>query len=408
MQPETGPIYLDNAATSWPKPAEVAAAMRDYVQDCGLSVGRSSGSAAQDVADRVTALRQSLADWIGGQSDEVILTSSATDGLNLAIHGLVIQRLWASADSTPSMPVRPWTVLTSRIEHNSVLRPLQSWARRGVLQIQWVDCDDQGLIRQEPLEAGLRQAPWLVCLSQASNVTGVVQELAETGRRCRAQGSLFLIDASQTVGHLPVNVQTLNCDLMVASGHKALLGPLGTGVLYVRRGIQEQVDSLRLGGTGSLGVDLDEVPDSPQKWEAGNLNLPGLLGLAAALAHLEAIGWQNQQQRVNQLCSRLWQALEEIPGLHLVADPGQDPFRSETARVPIISLTTDLLAPHELALALETVGGIVTRAGHHCAPLIHPALRTAPDGTLRISPGPFTTDDQIDQLVRTINMILRF
>ncbi|MDP1560247.1 MAG: aminotransferase class V-fold PLP-dependent enzyme [Pirellulaceae bacterium] len=403
-------LYFDNAATSWPKPTVVAAAMHEYMTQCGIGFGRSSGRQAEFVRATIEDLRRRLAALLHATTDEIILTTSATDGLNLVIQGLFLQRFGAKTcqaeiESQASLPA---LVVTTQIEHNSVLRPLQSWERRGWIRVATLPCDAMGQVIWGPLDELLQQRPLLLCVSHVSNVTGVIQSLDRLGERCHATGTLLLVDAAQSLGCLPVDVQRFGCDFLLASGHKGLHGPLGTGVAYIRRECQSQVDSLRLGGTGSFTNKREEELSGPTKWEAGNLNVPGLIGLAAAARERPEPTGNDEGLRMNKLAAQLWDGLGKIPEVTRIADPGNNPFEQLESRLPIISITVAGWAPASLAVALESAAGVVTRAGYHCAPLIHSALGSSADGTLRFSLGPYNTVADVEQLLLALENVCRF
>lgn len=409
-------IYLDNAATSWPKPPGVLQAMNQYWSGGGAAAGRSVGASASDVNVRLGELRRSLSEMIHAKPPEVMFAFNATDALNLAINGLMIAAIrrgdWCG-DAAKKLPIK---VVTTQAEHNSVLRPLHYWQELGRVKLEIVPCDRFGRVDLDHLCQVADGQTGLLCLNHASNVTGVVQDAAAVGAHCRRQGIVFLLDAAQTMGHLPMDVQTLGCDFLIAAGHKALLGPLGTAVLYVRAAIEPYVDCLRIGGTGTQSHSLLPPQASPEKWEAGNLNVAALLGLRAGVqfvndAHGPAAGGAGSSvDHAQQLCSQLWYGLLEIPNMQVVANPGYNPFASESpeSRMPLISCTSAVLSPAELAMALEHAGNFVTRAGYHCAPVIHQALGTADGGTLRLSPGPFNSPQHVRQLLSALGTICNF
>lgn len=411
MSPEYSKmIYFDNAATSWPKPTVVAAAMHDYMTQCGIGFGRSSGRQAEFVRVTIEKLRRGLAALLHATAEEIILTTSATDGLNLVIQGLFLQRFGAKTcrarvDSDSSLPA---LVVTTQIEHNSVLRPLQSWERRGWIRVATLPCDEMGQVIWDQLDELLQQRPLLLCVSHVSNVTGVIQSLDSLGERCRATGTLLLVDAAQSLGCLPVDVQRFACDFLLASGHKGLHGPLGTGVAYIRHERQGHIDSLRLGGTGSFTNQREEELSGPSKWEAGNLNVPGLIGLAAAVGERSEPPRNDESLKTNKLASQLWDGLGKIPEVTRIADPGDNPFEQHESRLPIISITVAGWDPASLAVALESAAGVVTRAGYHCAPLIHSALGSSADGTLRFSLGPYNTVSDVEHLLLAMENVCRF
>ncbi len=403
-------VYLDNAATSWPKPPVVAEAIHQYLTQCGIGLGRSSGRQADDIHATVEGLRRNVARILNATADEIVLTNSATDGLNLVIHGLMLHRfgLKTGPISTEAIGAGPALVITTQIEHNSVLRPLRAWERRGWIRIVTLPCDSCGRVIWHDLDELLRQRPLLLCVSHASNVTGTIQTLTSLGKRCRAVGTLLVIDAAQTLGHVNVDVQEIGCDYLLASGHKGLYGPLGTGVAYLRREQQFQVDSLRMGGTGSFTILPDEELSGPTKWEAGNLNVPGLIGLAAAVGESVARSRNDDLCTMSELAATLWDGLGKLDGVTRIADPGQNPFIQQDLRLPIISITVHGWEPSALAVALESAAGLVTRAGYHCASLIHSALGTSHGGTLRFSLGPYNKAQDLELLLDTLERVCRF
>ncbi len=403
-------VYLDNAATSWPKPTSVAAAMHEYMTHCGIGFGRSSGRQAEFVSGKIESLRRNLAVMLNASADEIILTNSATDGLNLVIQGLLLNQFGAKTclARNESPRTTPALVITTQIEHNSVLRPLHAWEQKGWIRVATLPCDAMGQVIWDELGQLLRQQPLMLCVSHASNVTGVIQSLDLLGERCRSAGTMLLIDAAQTLGCLDIDVQKIGCDFLIASGHKGLLGPLGTGVAFLRRDQQERIDSLRLGGTGSRTTKLAEELVGPMKWEAGNANVPGLIGLAAAIDERTGNPRGARQQAVAELASKLWLGVESVDGVTRIADPGEDPFRQSEARLPIVNIMVEGWDAASLAIALESAAGVVTRAGYHCAPLIHSALGTSESGTLRCSLGPYNTARDIEVLLETLEKVCRF
>jgi cysteine desulfurase family protein len=369
-------IYLDNAATSFPKPPAVSRAVADYDDRLGAPAGRGGYPEAVEVTARIMKCRQRAADLLGAESpDRIVFTFNGTDGLNIALHGLL-----NSGDH----------VVTSVLEHNSVLRPLRELHERCSVELTHVAADGSGRVNADDVRCALRPNTKLVALIHASNVSGAIQPIAEVGRIAHDSGALFLVDAAQTAGHIPIDLRTLPVDLLACSGHKGLLGPLGTGLLYLRPGVEDRVRSFRQGGTGTESED-DRQPESlPEKFEAGNLNVPGLLGLEAALAYLHERTVASVAEHECGLTRQLLEGLTAIPGAR-VHGPG-----SSTDRVGVVSVTADGYDPQELATILEQGWRIQTRAGLHCAPGAHRALGTfATGGTIRFSVGPFTTSEEI-------------
>jgi cysteine desulfurase family protein len=316
------------------------------------------------------------------EPSRVIFTFNATDALNLALHGLL-----NDGDH----------VVTTVVEHNSVLRPLRQLEDAGTIRVTRVACDATGLVSPDDIRAAIEPATRLIALIHASNVTGALQPVEEVGRVAAEHDCLYLIDAAQTLGHVPVRVGQLGAHLLAAAGHKGLLGPLGSGLLYVAPGMEEHLRSVRQGGTGTRS-DADRQPDSlPDKYESGNLNVPAIVGLSAGVQFVAEQGIEAIRSHHQQLTARLLGGLSDVPGLRLYG-PG-DPER----QVGVVSISLEGYDPRELAGLLDSSCGIQVRPGIHCAPRIHAALGTLNrGGTVRFSFGPFTTPEEIDHVVAAI------
>lgn len=379
-------IYLDNAATSWPKPETVYAAVDDYQRRLGAPLGRGIYAEADQVQRAVQQARHALARLIGCEDPRhVVFTFNATDALNMALHGLL----------------RPGDhVVTSVVEHNSVLRPLRNWEDQGDVEVTRVECDAEGVVDAQQILDALRPDTRLVALAHASNVTGAIQPVAEVGEALRDHSALFLVDAAQTLGHVPIDVAQCGIDLLASSGHKGLLGPLGTGLLYVRPGVEAELRSFRQGGTGSRSED-DRQPDSmPDKYESGNQNVAGLVGLAAGVQYIAERTIDDLADHARQLTGRLIDGLQSIDGVQIHGP------RDLARRVGVVSMTIEGYDPQEVAALLESAYRIQVRPGLHCAPLMHRALGTLPlGGTVRLSSGPFNTPDEIDAAIAALTEI---
>jgi cysteine desulfurase family protein len=376
-------IYLDNAATSWPKPEGVYAAVDRYQRECGAAFGRSVYREATDAEQSVTGARRAVARFLGAEGPErIVFTANGTDALNLAIHGVL-----SAGDH----------VVTTVAEHNSVLRPLRFLADRRDVQVSHVGVDSAGAVDPDDVRSAMRKETRLVVCTQASNVTGAIQPVSEIARAAHAHGALFLVDAAQSLGHLPVNVAMMEADLLAAPGHKGLMGPLGTGLLYIRPGVEQRLDPLRQGGTGSQSQQ-DRQPDIlPDKYEPGNLNVPGIVGLGAGVSYLEERGIEAVAAHEQQLTKRLLDGLRQAAGLQIHGPS------NAAARVGVVSVTLPGYDPQELAAGLDAAYGIQVRAGLHCAPRMHEALGTlAGGGTVRFSLGCFTTEAEIDAAVAAL------
>jgi len=376
-------IYLDNAATSWPKPAAVYDAVDRYQREVGAPSGRSGYREAVEANQIIQHARQGVARLIGAaEARQVVFTASGTDSLSMAILGLLRQ-----GDH----------VVTTVCEHNSVLRPLRALADAEIVSVSYVPCDGQGYVAPDEVQKALRPATRLVAVVHGSNVTGAVQPVEEIGAMSHEHGALLLVDAAQTLGHVPIDVERLPIDLLAAPAHKGLLGPLGTGVLYIRPKVETQLKPLRLGGTGTQS-ESDLQPESlPDKYEPGNHNLPGLAGLASATDYLQQRGIESIQAHHAKLVGQLVEGLTTVPGLTVQGPNGT------VNRTSVVSFTLSGYDPQELAALLETSGGVQCRAGLHCAPLMHRSLGTLQHGgTVRLSPGWATTTEQIELTVELI------
>jgi cysteine desulfurase/selenocysteine lyase len=375
-------IYLDNAATSWPKPESVYRAVDDYLRRLGAPAGRGSYAEAAEAERIVLSCRKKVAQLIGAADpSRIIFTQNGTDSLNLALHGLL----------------KPGDhVVTTVCEHNSILRPLRFLAEHRDVSATYVSCDAQGYINPDDVRRAITPRTRLIAMLHASNVTGAIQPVEAVGKIAGERGVLYLVDAAQSLGYLPVDVQQIGCHLLAAPGHKGLLGPLGTGVLYVAPGIEEKLLPLRQGGTGTRS-DEDIQPQSlPDRYESGNLNLAGLAGLDAGVSHVLGLGDDCGYRQLRDLIDALIEQLRRIHGIQLY---GPSSF---SARAGLVSLNVAAYDPQELAALLDAQWTIQARAGLHCAPRMHAALGTLPRGTLRLSVGHFTTRGDIDSSVAAL------
>ncbi len=379
-------IYLDNAATSYPKPESVYATVDDYNRRVGAAVGRGAYQTAIAATAIVRRCRKRIAEVMGAESPEqIVFTFNGTDSLNLALHGLL-----KAGDH----------VVTSTIEHNSVLRPLREIQRNLGIEVSRVDADATGVIGPQDIKRTLRPTTKLVVLVHASNVTGAIQPITDVGQMAREAGAFFLVDAAQTAGHLPIDLRTLPIDLLAAPGHKGLLGPLGTGILYVRPGVESHLSSLRQGGTGTRSEEDTQPESLPDEFESGNHNAPGLAGLEAAVGWLAERGVESIHRHSQGLVRQLLAGLAGLPGVRLFGP------KTEQGRVGVVSLAIEGFDPQDVAAILDQNFGIECRAGLHCAPGAHRAIGSfASGGTVRLSVGPFTTADEIESAIAAVRQI---
>jgi cysteine desulfurase family protein len=379
-------IYLDNAATSWPKPTEVYDAVDRWQRHGGAPAGRGAYDEALQSDRLVHDARRAVAVLLGVKDPKsLVFAFNGTDALHLAIQGLI----------------RPGDhVVTTVCEHNSVLRPLRQLADVRGIEVAHVGCNAEGVVSAADVLAAVGPRTKFVAVTHASNVTGALQPIAEIGDELRRRGITFVVDAAQSAGEIPIDLAALPADFVAMPGHKGLLGPLGTGVLYVRPGCEDRLMSIRTGGTGSESRSTRQPTTMPDKFESGNLNVPGLVGLGAAARWLAARGVAAVREHTIGLVGKMLEGLAGLPGLAVVG-PG-----AAESRVGVVSVRLEGYDPQELAAVLSASYGIECRAGLHCAPLMHRALGTySTGGTLRLSCGPFTTDDDVNAAAAALREI---
>lgn len=393
--------YLDNAATSFPKAPGVVDAITSYMTEVGASPGRGAYAESVEGGRIIADCRKRLAALVNCRPAEgVIFTLNATDALNLAIKGMVSHRM-------RTQPGRPIRLVTTQMDHNSVLRPFNALGR--LPGVEWVclDVDPQtGALDPEDLDSALTPDTLLVAVVHASNVTGALQPIADCASICRRAGVPILVDAAQTIGHTPIDMDATGIDLLAFPGHKGLLGPLGTGALAISRGMEDRIDPLRDGGTGSKSEDDRQPGNLPDKFEPGSHNTPGIAGLREAIRWVESRGIGAIHAHIRALVE---QTLERLPALEDLGYRFPGP-RGADQRVGVFSFTHDAIAPHELAMILETAFGVLVRAGIHCAPRAHDAcgtLRATHPGACRMSYSVFTTPDQVDRALDALEAIAR-
>ncbi len=370
----TGRLYMDNAATSFPKPRAVMEAMQRYAAELGASPGRGSYRESVESGKLIATCRRRINELIGGEDpDHVVFTLNCSDALNMAIKGVV-----RAGDH----------VITTDLDHNSILRPFNQLVADGVVSQTRIPVDPKtGLADPAEIRKAVRPNTRLIALLHASNVTGTMQDLEAVGRVARETGTLLLVDAAQSLGHYPIDVRALGIDLLAAPGHKGLLGPLGTGILYIRPGLEAEMRTYREGGTGSVS-ERDTQPEfMPDRFEAGSHNTIGIVGLSEGVRYILDRGVENLWQHEQALTKTMLESLTEwgaMPGFILYGPPGVK------HRGGVFSVGIDGVDPHELSTILESEYGILTRSGLHCAPGAHATIgSTGRGGTTRFSFGPF-------------------
>ena len=393
-------IYLDNAATSFPKAPGVGQATMDFIANDAANPGRAGHRMAVAAEQMLDALRLKLTRLCNGADHErMVFTLNGTDALNIAIKGVV-----GAFSADRAVP----HVVTTALEHNSVSRPLQALADAGTITLTRVDCDDDGLVDPAAIAAAFTPETKLVALTHASNVTGTIQDAAAVGALCREKDVLFLLDAAQTVGVVPVDIAAMKIDLLAFPGHKSLLGPTGTGALYVGERCPGPGDAtaagrfapFREGGTGGDSSTPTQPALFPYFLEGGTPNTVGLAGLVAGVDHVLATPLADVLAHEQALCGQLLDALA-----------GDERFRvlgttDASQRVGTVSFTVEGFDAPDVGSILDDSFEIAVRPGLHCSPYAHQRFDTFPDGAVRVSPGAFSTADEMDQLVAALGEIV--
>ncbi len=380
-EPSPARRYLDNAATSWPKPETVLAAWNDAAHRVGATAGRAAYHAAVEADAIRERARGAAARLLGGvDPGRVALPAGCTLALNMAIHGLL----------------RPGDhVIATAADHNATLRPLHWLERRGIIALSIVPCDSGGHVDPGAIRAAWRPATRLVTVSHASNVTGAVQNVSAIAAIAHDRGGLLLLDAAQSLGQIVCDLPGFGADVVAAPAHKWLLGSGGAAVLWVREGLEPE--PLLQGGTGSLSDSLEMPERFVDRMEAGTPDVPALAALAAAVAWIEERTVAEVGRSCRNHAAACGQGLRRMPGVRVIAAEDGP---------PIVSFTVEGYAPAEIALLLEQIAGVQVRAGHHCAALVHDRLGTRDGGTVRASFGPFTAPDDVDALVAAVGTIV--
>ncbi len=382
--PDNKTIYLDNAATSFPKPREVLEQMIETYARLGVSPGRGSYDLAVEAAELVFTTRQKLACFFGAPDPErVIFTANATDALNTAIQGLL-----HPGDH----------VVSTRLEHNSVLRPLFHLRERYGIEYDLVRFDGQGQVDPDEVAKALKPNTRLVIICHASNVLGSVQRVPEIARACADRQVPLLLDVAQSAGHIPIDMSGWHIQAVAFTGHKALLAPGGTGGLVLSPELD--VASTRFGGTGIESSSPVHTQDYPYRLEAGTLNLAGIFGLSAGIDYLEKEGVPGDGQPPEMaLTRRLYDGLRSLPGV-IIHSP-----RPLAQSVPVLTCSIKGMASADAGDILDGDFQIAVRSGLHCAPLVHETLGTAAAGAVRFSPGRFNTEQDIDRAIEAVAAI---
>jgi len=368
-------IYLDNAATSFPKPQAVYARIDEVLRVISGNPGRASHRMALEASRVIFRAREAAARLINApDSSRVAFTKNTTEAINIGLKGLL----------------KPQDhVVTTSFEHNSVVKTLNHLASLGVT-VTKVRPDAFGVINPAAVRKAITAETKVVCMTHASNVFGAIEPVADVGTICREHGVLFMVDGAQTLGALPVNVETMHIDVLAGAGHKSLFGPQGTGLIYIREGLE--LEPIIHGGTG----EIDTVLEMPERLECGTMNTPGVGGLGAGIEFILNEGVGEIRRHEESLVSQLLDGLAIVKGISILG-----PARAEE-RVSLVSFNVNGVAPAEVGRRLDEDYGIMVRTGAHCAPEAHREALTYPDGAIRVSPGYFSTPAEIDEFLRAI------
>jgi cysteine desulfurase family protein len=372
------PIYMDNAATSWPKPEETLTAMATYARSVGANPGRSGHSMSVDAGRVIFDTREAAADLFGVTNPlRVIFSKNATEALNIAILGLL----------------KPGDhVITSGMEHNSVMRPLKAMEKRGV-EVSVIPCSSLGEMNPDDVNRAIKTTTRAIYLTHASNVTGTIMPISEVGTIARDKEIIFCVDAAQTAGVIPINVEEMSVDLLAFTGHKSLFGPQGTGGLYIRDGLEGEISPLTMGGTGSSSESLEHPDFLPDKFESGTPNTIGIAGLGAGIQFIKKTGIEKIRKKEQELTAMLIEGIASIPGATLYG------CRDEKRQTAVVSFNIEGMSPAEVALALDEEFNIMSRPGLQCAPAAHHTIGTFSEGTVRLSPGYFLEKEDVEKCI---------
>jgi len=378
-------IYLDNGATSFPKPEETYVFMDSFYRHAGVNPGRSGFDLCLEAGSLVDETRKLMTKFFGGTDpNRLVFGYNSTDALNLAIFGLI-----KAGDH----------VVTTHVEHNATLRPLWKLEHEGV-EVDWVDFDAQGYVDPQEIIRRLKPNTSAVVMNHGSNVIGTVQDVAAVGKVCRERGIHLILDVSQTAGMVPVKLDELGADVICFTGHKSLMGPMGIGGMYVREGVE--INRTRAGGTGVKSAQRDHLDEYPYRMEYGTPNLPGIAGLNAGVKWVERHGIDAIHRHEMALWTRLRDGLKPIPNVTLYCAedvPGKQ-------RISVLSFNIAGLEAMDTGTMLDVDYNIACRTGLHCTPMVHEHLGTDKlHGAVRFGIGPFNTEAHIDAAIHGVTEI---
>ncbi|MFD3156126.1 aminotransferase class V-fold PLP-dependent enzyme [Haloimpatiens sp. FM7330] len=375
-------IYLDNAATSFPKPQCVYDEVLNCMKNYSANPGRSSHNMAIKADGKIMETREEVSKIFNIQNAfNIIFTNNTTEGLNIALMGTLKKN-----DH----------VISTTIEHNSVLRPLNYLKNKGT-EVTLLRVDKRGYINLKEIENSIKKNTKAIIINHASNVIGTIQNIECIGKIAKKYGILFIVDAAQSAGVIDVDIEKCNIDILAFPGHKGLLGPQGTGGLYISENVE--IGKFKLGGTGSDSHLLEQPNFMPDKFESGTLNTPGIAGLCEGVKFIRKIGIENIRKHEKELTEYLWMELKKVSFIKLYGD------FNISKRTAVISFNIDNMDSSDVGYYLNSKG-IAVRTGYHCAPLIHKIIGTENMGTVRVSPGYFNSFGDIEYFVETIKKVI--
>ena len=381
-------VYLDNASTSFPKPKSVSDSIYNYMTNIGGNPGRSNHNNALNANRCLYTARENIASFFNYDSiDNVIFTSNITSSLNILLNGIL-----KAGDH----------VITSSMEHNSVIRPLHNLSINNGIELSIIDAKTNGIIDVSAIESAIQCNTKVVVLTHASNVVGSIQPIKEIGILCKANNIHFILDSAQSAGVLPIDFKELNLSALAFTGHKSLLGPQGIGGFIITNELNSICNATILGGTGSLSHSLIQPDFLPDKFESGTLNIPGIVGLSSGIEFIRHEGLNTIREHTKNLRASLIDGICNIPNYLIYGELSSDLGTS------CVSISHSKMDISELSFALDNDFGISNRSGLHCAPLAHKTIGSYPEGTVRLSIGYFNTIEEIKYTVDCLNKINHF
>lgn len=379
--------YLDNAATTYPKPDEVLHAIYNYMNNIGTSPGRGGYSKALESDRLVYSCRETIAEFFNfSDPQNIIFTSNVTTSLNILIKSIIKE---------------DWHVITTSMEHNSVLRPLFGLKNSGKIELDVINCSNEGIINIDDFKKCINKNTKLVVMSHASNIIGTIQPIKEIGKICRENNIFFILDSAQSAGIIPIDFLDLSLSALAFTGHKSLLGPQGIGGFIISNELNKIAAPFIEGGTGSFSYSTIQPDCLPDKFESGTLNTSGIIGLLEGIKYINKRGLNDIFEEESSLTSMFIEGLLNIPSISVYGT------KDCTKRLSSISINSDKINNSEFGYTLDNEFGIMVRTGLHCAPLAHKTIGTFPIGTTRFSFGPFNDKKDITYALNSINSIIK-